>query len=140
MRFKVDTCASVTAIPETEFKQDRYGRHSVLCRPLLGPANQPLDVKGQVYAVIQREDRKIEEEGFILQPQWPDLERFREKDTVLKLKQQRSFNQRHRTQTLPHLQHGQHVWIKPTCTRETVVSPAPTPRSYEVETLEGGWL
>lgn len=66
LRFKVDTGASVTAIPETEFKQDRYGRHSAPCRPLLGPANQPLDVKGLVHAVIQRGDRKIEEEVFIV--------------------------------------------------------------------------
>lgn len=34
--------------------------------PLLGPASQPLDVKGQVDAVIQRGHRKIEEELFIV--------------------------------------------------------------------------
>lgn len=75
-----------------------------------------------------------------LQPQWPDLERFREKDTVLKLQQQQTFNRRHRTQTLPPLQPGQHVWIKPTHTEGTVVSQAQTPRSYEVETPDGGRL
>ncbi len=75
-----------------------------------------------------------------LQPQWPDLERFREKDMALKLQQQQTYNQRHCTQTLPPLQPGQQVWIKPTCTTGTVVGPAPTPRSYEVETQDGGWL
>lgn len=72
-----------------------------------------------------------------LQPQWPDLDRFREKDTALKLQQQQTFNQRHRTQTLPPLQPGQHVWMKPTSTKGTVVSTAPTPHSYEVETPDG---
>ncbi|KAJ7995641.1 hypothetical protein DPEC_G00246690 [Dallia pectoralis] len=61
LRFKIDTGASVIAIPETQFKQDRYGGHSAACRPLLGPANQPLDVKGKVHAV-----KKIEEEVFIV--------------------------------------------------------------------------
>ncbi|KAF7646649.1 hypothetical protein LDENG_00184290 [Lucifuga dentata] len=64
--FKLDTGASVTAIPESEYTQDRYGNHSAPLRPLLGPANKPLDVIGQVYAVIQRGDRKIEEEVFIV--------------------------------------------------------------------------
>ena len=75
-----------------------------------------------------------------LQPQWPDLKEFREKDTALKLQQQQTFNRRHRTQTLPPLQSGQQVWIRPTRTRGTVVGPAPTPRSYEVETPDGGRL
>ena len=66
LRFKVDTGASVTAIPESVYTMDRYGSHTATRRPLLGPANQPLDVKGQVHAVIQRGDRKIEEEVFIV--------------------------------------------------------------------------
>ncbi|KAJ7995642.1 hypothetical protein DPEC_G00246700 [Dallia pectoralis] len=75
-----------------------------------------------------------------LKQQWPDLEKFREKDAGLKSQQQQTFNRRHHTQTLPPLQPGQHVWIKPTHTKGTVVSQAYTPRSYEVETLEGGRL
>ena len=75
-----------------------------------------------------------------LRPQWPDLKSFREKDTALKLQQQQTFSRRHRTQTLPPLQTGQHVWIKPTRTRGTVVGLAPTPRSYEVETPDRGRL
>ena len=66
MCFKVDTGASVTAIPETEYTQEKYDSYTVTHRPLLGPASQPLDVKGQVHAVIQRGDRKIEEEVFIV--------------------------------------------------------------------------
>ena len=66
LRFKVDTGASVTAIPESVYTMDRYGSHTATRTPLLGPANQPLDVKGQVHAVIQRGDRKIEEEVFIV--------------------------------------------------------------------------
>ena len=75
-----------------------------------------------------------------LQPQWPDLERFKEKDTAMKVLQQQTYNQRHRTRTLPPLQPGQQVWIRPARTTGTVVGPATTPRSYEVETQEGGRL
>lgn len=66
LHFKVVTSASVTAIQETEYVQDRYGSHTAPHRPLLSPANQHLDVKGQVHAVIQRGDRKIEKEVFIV--------------------------------------------------------------------------
>nr|XP_055037759.1 uncharacterized protein K02A2.6-like [Misgurnus anguillicaudatus] len=72
-----------------------------------------------------------------LQPQWPDLDKFREKDTALKLQQEQTFNRRHRTHTLPSFQPGQHVWIKPTSTKGTVVNTATTPRSYVVETPDG---
>ncbi|GAA6090301.1 uncharacterized protein K02A2.6-like [Tachysurus ichikawai] len=72
-----------------------------------------------------------------LQPQWPDLDKFREKDIALKLQQEQTFNRRHRTQTLPSLQPGQNVWIKPTSTKGTVVNTSTTPHSYEVETLYG---
>ena len=75
-----------------------------------------------------------------LQPQWPDLERFKEKDTAMKVLQQQTYNQRHRTRTLPPLQPGQQVWIRPARTTGTVVGPATTPRSYEVETQDGGRL
>ncbi|GAA6090296.1 uncharacterized protein K02A2.6-like [Tachysurus ichikawai] len=61
LHFKLNMGASVTAIPESEFTLDRYGRHSAPRRPLLGPADQPLDVKGQVHAVIQIGDKKIKE-------------------------------------------------------------------------------
>lgn len=46
--------------------QERYGCHTAPQRPLLGPAIQPLDVYGQVHAVIQRGNRKIEDEVFIV--------------------------------------------------------------------------
>lgn len=75
-----------------------------------------------------------------LRPQWPDLKRFREKDAAMKAQQKHTFNQRHRTRTLPPLQPGQQVWIRPTRTTGTVVGPATTPRSYEVETQDGGRL
>lgn len=55
--FKVDEGASVTAIPESEYNKDRYGSHTAT-RRTLGPANQPLEVKGQVHAVIQRLGRR----------------------------------------------------------------------------------
>ena len=61
-----------------------------------------------------------------LQPQWPDLERFKEKDTAMKVLQQQTYNQRHRTRTLPPLQPGQQVWIRPARTTGTVVGPATT--------------
>ncbi|TNN51086.1 hypothetical protein EYF80_038722 [Liparis tanakae] len=51
MCFKVDTGASVTAIPETEYTQEKYGSYTVTRRPLLGPASQPLDVKGQTQLI-----------------------------------------------------------------------------------------
>lgn len=76
----------------------------------------------------------------LLQPQWPDLQTFRTKDAALKLQQQQVYNRRHRTQTLPPLQPGQQVWVRPTNTRGTVVGPTHTPRSYEVEMAEGGQL
>ena len=62
----MDTDASVTTIPESEYTLDRNGRPSATRRPLLGPASQFLNVKGKVDAVIQRGDRKIEEEVFIV--------------------------------------------------------------------------
>lgn len=58
--------ASVTAIPESEYSQTRYGNHSAPHRRLLGPASQLLDVTGQVQAVIQRANKKTEEEIFIV--------------------------------------------------------------------------
>uniref|UniRef100_A0A3Q3J668 Integrase catalytic domain-containing protein n=1 Tax=Monopterus albus TaxID=43700 RepID=A0A3Q3J668_MONAL len=75
-----------------------------------------------------------------LQPQWPDLKAFRDKDTSLKLQQLQTFNRRHRARGMPPLQPGQQVWIKPTHTKGTVIGPASTPRSYEVETQEGGQM
>lgn len=72
-----------------------------------------------------------------LQPQWPDLEAFREKDAAMKLRQEQTFNRRHCTQNLRPLQPGQQVCITPMRTRGTVVGPAATPRSYEVATPEG---
>ena len=72
-----------------------------------------------------------------LQPQWSDLKDFREKDEALKQKQQQNYNRRHRTQTLPPLPAGQKVWVMPTKAQGTVVGPAPTPRSYVVDTPGG---
>lgn len=65
---------------------------------------------------------------------------IQQKNTMLKLQQQQTFNRRHHTRTLPPLQTGQQVWIKPTRIRGTVVDLTHAPRSYEVEILVGGRL
>ena len=77
-----------------------------------------------------------------LSPKWPDLEEFRRKDHDYKQKQKLNFDRRHRTQSLSPFPEDTEVWIK--TDTETVpgrvVTTAPTPRSYMVETPGGAQL
>ncbi|TWW58967.1 hypothetical protein D4764_06G0004970 [Takifugu flavidus] len=49
-----------------------------------------------------------------LDPRWPDLQAFREKNQEMKEKQASCFNKRHRAQQRQELRPGQRVWVKNT--------------------------
>lgn len=72
-----------------------------------------------------------------LDPKWPDLQAFREKDEEGRWRQAKHYNRRHRSRPLPELPSGQKVWITTERSAGTVVRPADTPRSYVVETDRG---
>lgn len=69
-----------------------------------------------------------------LEPSWPYLESFREKDSALKAKQKKSFNSRHSAKVLPNLMPGDTVWLPSQEVEGMVVDKAGTPRSYTVAT------
>lgn len=72
-----------------------------------------------------------------LQPEWPDLRKFRESQEAKQRRREEIFNERHRTKELPPLEVGQKVWIVDTKTFGKVSGIASTPRSYHVETETG---
>ncbi|MGH0124947.1 UNVERIFIED_CONTAM: hypothetical protein FKN15_020833 [Acipenser sinensis] len=72
-----------------------------------------------------------------LEPQWPDLKDFRDKDEKIQNRQISDFNRRHGVKELPELYIGDHVWIKQPLSKGTVMEQADTPRSYVVETNKG---
>ena len=61
---------------------------------------------------------------------WPYLEQFREKDSVLKSKQKKNFERRHSVKSLPDLLPGDPVWLPSKKVEGTVIDKAGTPRSY----------
>lgn len=65
-----------------------------------------------------------------LEPNWPYLEQFREKDSVLKSKQKKNFERRHSVKSLPDLLPGDPVWLPSKKVEGTVIDKAGTPRSY----------
>ena len=72
-----------------------------------------------------------------LEPKWPDLQAFKEKDREMKEKQASWFNKRHRTQQRQELRPGQRVWVKNTEQPGVITGPAQTPRSYNIELPSG---
>ncbi|KAJ8367397.1 hypothetical protein AAFF_G00320240 [Aldrovandia affinis] len=77
--------------------------------------------------------------GRVFQPYLPfsDMENLKRKEQSYRQKQQQNYNRRHRAHDMPHLQPGNHVWVKDMLQRGTVVSTADTPRSYLIEMLRG---
>ena len=72
-----------------------------------------------------------------LQPTWPYLENFRDKDANLKSRQKRNFDARHSSKVLKELRPGNPVWLPNEGVDGKVVDKAGTPRSYIIETPKG---
>lgn len=74
-----------------------------------------------------------------LTPQWPHLSGFHEADKVFKEKQKRSYDVRYHVKDQPDIPSDTEVWITTDAEpiRGRVLSPADTPRSYNVETSSG---
>ena len=70
-------------------------------------------------------------------PDWPDLQKVRQKDKELKRKQSENFDSRHRARPLSTLTKGEKVWIKAKQITGTVIAQAGTPRSYIIKTRYG---
>ena len=69
-----------------------------------------------------------------LDPQWPDLQSLRARETMSKLKQQSTFNSRHRAMPLTPIEPGTEVHIKDLQHLGIVEKVGETPHSYEVQT------
>ena len=70
-----------------------------------------------------------------LNPQWPDLDKVQAREAASKMKQQSTFNSRHKAIPLTPLEPGTEVHhVKDLKRPGIVVKPAETPRSYVVET------
>lgn len=63
-------------------------------------------------------------------PETADLEKLQQKELTYRLKQKQCFNQRHKARDMTFLRPGEHVWVKDTSEKGTVVSTAGSPRSY----------
>ena len=72
-----------------------------------------------------------------LEPNWPYLEQFREKDSAVKSKHKKNFDRRHSAKSLPDLFPGDPVWLPSKKVEGTVIDKAGTPRSYTVATPNG---
>ena len=72
-----------------------------------------------------------------LNPGWTDMDNLKRTEQTYRQKQKQNYDRRHRAHDMPLLQQGDHVWVKDTLERGTVVSNASTPRSYIVETPRG---
>ncbi|XP_075726348.1 uncharacterized protein LOC142768278 [Rhipicephalus microplus] len=83
---------------------------------------------------------KVPKQDSQLCPHWPSRKDVRRKDAAYKQKQAADFNRHHRAQDLSSLRLGQCVWVRPDQVKATVLSPARLPRSYVVETEQGGVL
>ncbi len=71
-----------------------------------------------------------------LSPKWADFKMLEKKELLYRQKQRQNYN-RHKAHDMVQLQPGNHVWIKDTLEKGTVVSTAGTPRSYLIETPRG---
>ena len=69
-----------------------------------------------------------------LSPQWPNLEKLQARESNSKVKQQLTFNNRHRATPLTQLESGTGVLVKDLKCPGVVVEAAKTPRFYVVET------
>ena len=69
-----------------------------------------------------------------LNPQWPDLDNPRARESISKSKQEMVFNTRHNAKPLPSIEPGTKVFVKDLQRLGKVIEAASTPRSYKVET------
>lgn len=65
-----------------------------------------------------------------------NLDRFREKEDLLKQRQKRNFDRRHIAKSLDLLEKGDKAWISDMKKYGEIVSTAAHPRSYNVDTEE----
>ena len=72
-----------------------------------------------------------------LQPSWPYLDEFKEKDSALKARQKDNFDKGHCAKELPELDTGNSVWLPERQMEGQVIGSAGTTRSYIVETPKG---
>ncbi len=72
-----------------------------------------------------------------LSPKWADFKTLEKKEQLYRQKQHQNYNRRHKEHDMVQLQPGNHVWIKDTLEKGTVVSTAGTPRAYLIETPQG---
>ncbi|KAJ7997297.1 hypothetical protein DPEC_G00227510 [Dallia pectoralis] len=69
-----------------------------------------------------------------LNPGCADMDNLKRTEQKYREKLRQNHDQKHRARDMPCLQPGDHVWVKDTGERGTVVSTAGTPRSYIIET------
>ncbi|KAL0166592.1 hypothetical protein M9458_038436, partial [Cirrhinus mrigala] len=72
-----------------------------------------------------------------LNPESTDLEKLKKIELTYRQKQKQNFDRRHKAHDMAYLRPGEHVWVKDTSERGTVVSTAGSPRSYLIETPRG---
>nr|XP_037290325.1 uncharacterized protein K02A2.6-like [Rhipicephalus microplus] len=82
----------------------------------------------------------LRSQTFIMVVDYHSRKDVKRKDAAYKQKQAADFNRHHRAQDLSPLRTGQCVWVRPDQVKATVLSPARRPRSYVVETEQGGVL
>jgi len=72
-------------------------------------------------------------------PKWNYLSEFKDANKQFKNKQKENYDRRHKVTEMPLIPDDSEVWVTSGqgATRGRVVSPAPTPRSYLVETSSG---
>jgi len=69
-----------------------------------------------------------------LNPQWPDLDNLRARESVSKLNQETVINTRHKTKSLPSTGPDTEVFVKDLQRSGKVIEAVSTSRSYKVET------
>ncbi|KAI4890341.1 hypothetical protein NFI96_013731, partial [Prochilodus magdalenae] len=72
-----------------------------------------------------------------LNPGWTDIVKLKEEEQKMRQRSRVHFNKRHRVQQLTTLTPGDHIWIKDTEEKGTVISQANTPRSYVIDSPRG---
>ncbi|KAI4883038.1 hypothetical protein NFI96_008819, partial [Prochilodus magdalenae] len=72
-----------------------------------------------------------------LNPGWTDIVKLKEEEQKMRQRSRVHFNKSHRAQQLTTLTPGDHVWIKDTKEKGTVISQANTPRSYVIDSPRG---
>ncbi len=64
---KIDTGADVTAVPDTLYIQDQFGRLERSAKILQGPGGMPLKVKGKFTATLSKGDRHTKQDVYVME-------------------------------------------------------------------------